>query len=151
MPEVYNRYVFNFDRIKSIIKYEEQLKIIAKNIYNLNQGLENFSDDFLKRWKKGHTVEEIYKAQIPFGLKLKDMQGACIGVEGEVKIEYYPENDKLKRNTIEKNGIDLGKFVRENIKNNIDINKAVSIYYKSPSALPNSTQRQARMVSSCSC
>ena len=39
---------------------------------------------------------EIYKRQIPEGLKLKDMQGACLGLKGEVKLEYYPENEKSK-------------------------------------------------------
>ena len=53
--------------------------------------------------------EEIYKRQIPLGLKLKDMQGACLGAKGEVKLEYYPENDKSKINTINWNPNDPKK------------------------------------------
>ncbi len=34
--------------------------------------------------------EEIYKAQIPEGLTLDDMIGACPGATGEVKLTYYP-------------------------------------------------------------
>jgi len=72
---------------------------------NANWKGEKFIDiskeDHKSYLSKLKNPKEIYKAQIPFGLKLKYMQGACIGVEGEVKIEYYPENDKLKRNTID--------------------------------------------------
>ena len=72
---------------------------------NANWRGEKFIDiskeDHKSYLSKLKNPKEIYKAQIPFGLKLKDMQGACIGVEGEAKIEYYPENDKLKRNTID--------------------------------------------------
>jgi len=34
--------------------------------------------------------EEIRKAQIPHGLSLNHMEGACPGTSGEVKIVYYP-------------------------------------------------------------
>jgi len=37
--------------------------------------------------------EDIYHAQIPEGLKLKDMDGACPGASGEVKLTYFPEED----------------------------------------------------------
>ena len=47
--------------------------------------------------------KEIYKRQIPEGLKLKDMQGACLGLKGEVKLEYYPENEKSKIKTMSLN------------------------------------------------
>ena len=45
-------------------------------------------------FSKLKNPKEIHNKQIPFGLKLKDMQGACVGAKGEVKIEYYPKNDK---------------------------------------------------------
>ncbi len=37
--------------------------------------------------------EDIYKAQIPEGFQLNDMDGACPGASGEVKLIYYPESD----------------------------------------------------------
>ena len=42
-------------------------------------------------------AEDIYKAQIPEGLHLNDMDGACPGASGEVKLIYYPESDPDKR------------------------------------------------------
>ena len=65
-------------------------------------------EKFIKISKEEHksslsklkNPKEIYKRQIPEGLKLKDMQGACLGVKGEVKLEYYPENEKSKIKTI---------------------------------------------------
>ena len=39
---------------------------------------------------KEANAENIYKAQIPEGLTLDDMIGACPGAAGEVKLTYYP-------------------------------------------------------------
>ena len=36
------------------------------------------------------NIEKIYKAQIPEGLTLDEMIGACPGAAGEVKLTYYP-------------------------------------------------------------
>lgn len=43
---------------------------------------------------KDANAEEIYKAQIPEGLTLDDMIGACPGASGEVKLIYYPLSDQ---------------------------------------------------------
>ena len=47
--------------------------------------------------------EEIYKAQIPEGLTLDDMIGACPGATGEVKLTYYPltnQDNKTETNWV---------------------------------------------------
>lgn len=43
-----------------------------------------------RKLDKNANPEEIYKAQIPEGLTLDDMIGACPGASGEVKLTYYP-------------------------------------------------------------
>lgn len=50
-----------------------------------------------KRLNNNGTREEIMKAQIPAGLTLDQMIGACPGASGEVKLTYYPLTDKNKR------------------------------------------------------
>ena len=47
-----------------------------------------------RKLDKDANPEEIYKAQIPEGLTLEDMIGACPGASGEVKLTYYPLTDK---------------------------------------------------------
>ncbi|MBN1997249.1 alkaline phosphatase D family protein [candidate division KSB1 bacterium] len=37
---------------------------------------------------------KIYRAQIPQGLTLEDMEGACPGTAGQVKLVYYPQNKR---------------------------------------------------------
>ena len=46
-----------------------------------------------ERLNKNAVEEAIYDAQIPAGLQLSDMDGACPGAPGEVKLTYFPEND----------------------------------------------------------
>ncbi|MHB1178263.1 MAG: alkaline phosphatase D family protein [Daejeonella sp.] len=41
---------------------------------------------------KSTDEQAIYRAQIPFGYQLEDMEGACPGINGEVRIHFYPEN-----------------------------------------------------------
>ncbi len=43
-----------------------------------------------RKLDKEANPEEIYKAQIPDGLTLDDMIGACPGASGEVKLTWYP-------------------------------------------------------------
>lgn len=50
-----------------------------------------------KRLINNGTPEEIMKAQIPEGLTLDQMVGACPGAPGEVKLTYYPLTDKENR------------------------------------------------------
>lgn len=44
----------------------------------------------VKRLDKGANPDSIYKAQIPEGFTLDQMEGACPGMEGEVNMVYYP-------------------------------------------------------------
>jgi alkaline phosphatase D len=39
---------------------------------------------------KAANKEDIYAAQIPQGLSLEDMEGACPGAAGQVRLTYYP-------------------------------------------------------------
>jgi alkaline phosphatase D len=50
-------------------------------------------------------AEDIYKAQIPEGFNLNDMEGACPGVSGEVKLTYYPSESKAQ--TIESDWVSV--------------------------------------------
>ena len=43
------------------------------------------------------TKEMIHGAQIPEGLSLDDMEGACPGSPGEVKLTYYPADQPDKK------------------------------------------------------
>ncbi|MBN1985229.1 MAG: hypothetical protein JW761_02935, partial [Prolixibacteraceae bacterium] len=43
-----------------------------------------------RQLNKEANPEKIYRAQIPEGLTLNDMIGACPGAPGEVKLTYYP-------------------------------------------------------------
>lgn len=54
--------------------------------------------------------DSIHIAQIPQSLGLKDMEGACPGKDGEVRLTYYPEG-------LESNMIDLGWSAVETEKN----------------------------------
>lgn len=60
-----------------------------------NMGGEKFlelsSEDHRQLWHNPVT-EDIYNKQLPEGYKLEDMDGACPGAPGEVKLSYYPED-----------------------------------------------------------
>ncbi|CAL1516802.1 alkaline phosphatase D family protein [Chitinophaga sp. MM2321] len=45
-----------------------------------------------KELKKCIDEKKIYDAQIPEGYQLVDMEGACPGANGEVRLTFYPEN-----------------------------------------------------------
>jgi alkaline phosphatase D len=44
----------------------------------------------VKRLDIGADPDSIYKAQLPSGVSLDQMEGACPGMEGEVNMVYYP-------------------------------------------------------------
>lgn len=59
---------------------------------------------FIEISKKKHSqlsgcrdYEKIMKSQIPAGMNLEDMEGACPGTDGEIKIEIYPEKNKEEK------------------------------------------------------
>lgn len=54
--------------------------------------------------------ENIWKAQIPEGLILDDMIGACPGASGEVKLVYYPLTNSAKK-------VETGWFAVDETKN----------------------------------
>ncbi len=47
-----------------------------------------------KQLDRDGIAEDIYSAQIPEGFQLKDMEGACPGASGEVKLRYFPSEKK---------------------------------------------------------
>ncbi len=51
----------------------------------------------VKKLDQGADPDSIYKAQIPEGFTLDQMEGACPGMNGEVKLAYFPlkEPDKI--------------------------------------------------------
>jgi alkaline phosphatase D len=51
-------------------------------------------NDEVKALDKGANHDSIMMAQIPEGLKLDDMIGACPGAGGEVKLRYYPQGNE---------------------------------------------------------
>lgn len=51
------------------------------------------TDDVHKALADSTNEEEIYRAQIPSGYQLDEMEGACPGALGEVRLRYYPENE----------------------------------------------------------
>lgn len=50
-----------------------------------------------RKLNKEANVDEIRKAQIPEGLTLDEMIGACPGASGEVKLVYYPLTNSVKK------------------------------------------------------
>lgn len=54
----------------------------------------SLSDDQHNRLRKSKNVDSLHQAQIPAGLTLDDMEGACPGAPGEVKLIYHPENQE---------------------------------------------------------
>ena len=55
------------------------------------------------------NVENIYKSQIPEGLTLNDMIGACPGAQGEVKLTYYPLSNSENKNETHWISVDSSK------------------------------------------
>lgn len=65
-----------------------------------NSGGQKFlrpSADEHRKLDREANPENIYKAQIPAGLTLAEMIGACPGTPGEVKLVYYPLTDQENR------------------------------------------------------
>ncbi len=55
------------------------------------------SADEHRRLDKEANADSIYLAQLPRGYSLDQMEGACPGMEGEVKLIYYPLKDTETR------------------------------------------------------
>jgi alkaline phosphatase D len=63
----------------------------------------------LKELEMTGTREDIMKAQIPKGVTLDLMNGACPGAPGEVKLIYYPLNDKDNKKETDWEAVDNNK------------------------------------------
>ena len=55
------------------------------------------------------NVEKIHAAQIPEGLTLDDMEGACPGAPGEVKLTYFPLTDSENKTETDWVAVDVDK------------------------------------------
>jgi alkaline phosphatase D len=67
----------------------------------MNTTGQKFMTEPVKKQLKGNEtdIDLIYKAQIPAGFTLDQMEGACPGMAGEVKLKYYPlknEDNKIE-------------------------------------------------------
>jgi len=54
-----------------------------------------------KKLDKQAIPDSIYKAQIPEGLTLDQMEGACPGASGEVKLTYFPLGNEVSKKETE--------------------------------------------------
>jgi alkaline phosphatase D len=63
----------------------------------------------LRRLDKDANPDSIYAAQIPSGFKLDQMEGACPGMDGEVKLVFYPVRKPDDRKEIAWTKVDASK------------------------------------------
>ncbi|MEZ5040515.1 MAG: alkaline phosphatase D family protein [Saprospiraceae bacterium] len=67
-----------------------------------------------KTLRNSTDEKEILAAQIPEGLSLDDMEGACPGANGEVQLSYYPEGKTDARQTLAWAAVDASQnFTRQ--------------------------------------
>lgn len=74
-----------------------------------------------KQLDKSANADSIWKAQIPAGLSLEQMEGACPGMPGEVRLSYYPlgnPTDKTETNweAVDENKNFTHQWKLENLK-----------------------------------
>lgn len=62
-----------------------------------------------QKLKDGTKTDENYRLQIPEGLTVDDMIGACPGTSGEVKLTYYPEANAGNRTETEWIAVDANR------------------------------------------
>jgi alkaline phosphatase D len=68
----------------------------------------------MRRLDEGANADSIYKAQLPDGFTLDHMEGACPGMEGEVKLTYYPLKNPEQKIVTEWVAVDVEKnFTRQ--------------------------------------
>jgi alkaline phosphatase D len=73
-----------------------------------------------RKLDKEANPDSIYKAQIPSGYTLDQMEGACPGMQGEVKLTYYPLKDVDKKVETEWSPVENEKnFTRQWRVNNL--------------------------------
>ncbi|MGK7394041.1 MAG: alkaline phosphatase D family protein [Candidatus Cyclobacteriaceae bacterium M3_2C_046] len=54
-------------------------------------------DSIHRQLAQSNNASEILQAQIPEGYSLKDMEGACPGTSGEVKLSYFPKGNQPQK------------------------------------------------------
>ena len=79
------------------------------------------SADEHRRLDAGANADSIYKAQIPEGLTLDQMEGACPGAPGEVKLTCYPLKNPDKKIVTDWSPVETEKnFTRQWKLENLD-------------------------------
>lgn len=67
-----------------------------------------------RKLDKMANPDSIYKAQIPEGFSLNEMEGACPGIKGEVKLLYYPFRSEDQKKETDWKPVDENKnFTRQ--------------------------------------
>jgi len=69
----------------------------------------NISAKEAKALDKEGDADKIHSKQIPDGLTLDDMLGACPGTSGEVKLSYYPLTNSSQKTELDWNKVDDNK------------------------------------------
>ena len=69
----------------------------------------DISADKARELDRQGNADSIWNAQVPEGLSLDDMIGACPGATGEVKLSYYPLTNPNKTTTLEWVKVDANK------------------------------------------
>jgi alkaline phosphatase D len=67
------------------------------------------SSDEHRQLNSEADAEKIWQAQIPEGFSLADMEGACPGTLGEVRITYYPLSNQGNKTTTQWTAVDTAK------------------------------------------
>lgn len=87
--------IFGSTRISDIIRCRKIFERYAKNFISIYSGAESFNDSFLKRWNKGHTLEDITKA-----IDILERNGIkhvfyMIGMDPETDFDELRENHNI--------------------------------------------------------
>jgi len=69
----------------------------------------SLSNEEHKKLRKSTNIDSIHQAQIPSGITLDEMEGACPGTEGEVKLIYYPLDEPEQKWEIDWKAVDPAK------------------------------------------
>ena len=78
----------------------------------LNSGGHKFTEidhGTFKKYPVTTTDEVFRKAQIPDSLSIEQMEGACPGIKGEVKLAYYPMGNPDKKSEIDWMPVEVNK------------------------------------------
>jgi len=84
---------------------------LTKNPEGNSEGVKFLEPSAEEHWQLDREAdpEKIWNAQIPEGITLEEMEGACPGVSGEVRLTYYPLTNQDNKVTIDWVAVDPEK------------------------------------------